>query len=350
MARPLRIDLVDGWYHVTARGNERRDIFRDDGDRLHFLDLLGQLRERFALGVQAYVLMRNHYHLIVRTPEANLSQAMHWFNVSYSVWFNRRHQRSGHLFQGRFKAIVVDRERWGLALSRYVHLNPVRTSRYGLTKAGQGAKRVGAGEPDSPQEVTERVRALGEYQWSSYPAYLGWMKPPEWLETASLLDGMGVTRTERQAGYRQYVEAAIRMGNDDCPWKHLQGRVVLGASSLMTMVRRALEGDEREQVGLRQLKERPGWEAVVRVVEGLKGEKWAEFRDRYGDWGRDLALFLGRCCCGMKLRELGLLAGGLDYVSVAVAVRRWEKRIESDSVLGQVTAQGKQQLLKTNVK
>jgi len=101
MARPLRIERPGGRYHVTARGNERKDIFREDDDRFHFLELLGQLGDRFGARVQACVVMDNHYHLLVETSEANLSRAMHWLNAGYCVWFNRRHRRAGHLMQGQ---------------------------------------------------------------------------------------------------------------------------------------------------------------------------------------------------------------------------------------------------------
>ena len=126
MSRPLRIDRAGGCYHVTARGNERRDIFRDEVDRLKFLELLGEQSERYGLRPWCYMLMDNHFHLGLETTEPNLSRAMQWLNVSYRVWFNRRHHRSGHLLQGRFKAVLVDFEGWGLELTRYVHLNPVR--------------------------------------------------------------------------------------------------------------------------------------------------------------------------------------------------------------------------------
>src|SRR6266536_3633889 len=126
MARPLRIDRAGGWYHVTARGNEQKRIYRDDHDREHFLELIAEMVVRFHLRVHCFVLMDNHYHLVVELTEANLSRAVQWLNVSYSVWFNRRHPRSGHLFQGRFKSVAVSGEEWALELSRYVHLNPVR--------------------------------------------------------------------------------------------------------------------------------------------------------------------------------------------------------------------------------
>ena len=114
MARPLRIEVENGWHHVTARGNERRAIFRDDTDRRRFLGLLAEVTTRHGLVIAAYVLMDNHYHLVVRTPLANLSRAIQWVNVSYSIAFNRRHRRSGHLFQGRFiKSVLVDEENGG---------------------------------------------------------------------------------------------------------------------------------------------------------------------------------------------------------------------------------------------
>ena len=131
MAGPLRIERPGGWYHLTARGNERRPLFRDDRDRQHFCQLLAEMVDRFHVRLHGYVLMDNHYHLILELREANLSRAAQWLNLSYSVWFNRRHGRSGHLFQGRFKSVIVSREEWGLALSRCVHLNPVRVGALG---------------------------------------------------------------------------------------------------------------------------------------------------------------------------------------------------------------------------
>ena len=112
MARPLRVDRPDGWYHVTARGLERRDLFNDQRDRLHFLELLAEMTQLFRVQVHAYVLMSNHYHLVVQTPEANLSRAIQWLNVSYAAWFNRRNGRVGPLFQGRFKGLLVEDALW----------------------------------------------------------------------------------------------------------------------------------------------------------------------------------------------------------------------------------------------
>lgn len=156
MARPLRIERAGSWYYLTACGNERRDIFRDDDDRLKFLALLETWVERYRLRLHAYVLMNNHYHLLAETVEANLSQAMQWLNVSYSVWFNRRYQRVGHLLQGRFQGIVVDWEQWGLELSRYLHLNPVRRQRYAPDRKSRQRDRAVVVR----QVRAERVKAL----------------------------------------------------------------------------------------------------------------------------------------------------------------------------------------------
>src|SRR6266568_8078418 len=150
MARPSRIEKAGGWYHVTGRGNERRPIYREDRDRQHFCQLLAQMVDRFAIVLHAYVLMDNHYHLILELTEPNLSRAIQWLNVSYSIWFNLRHRRSGHLFQGRFKSVAVSPEEWGLELSRYVHLNPIRTGKWGLSKSEQ--QRIGQGLAGAPDD------------------------------------------------------------------------------------------------------------------------------------------------------------------------------------------------------
>ena len=331
MARPVRIDVVGGWYHVTARGNERRPIFYKDEDRRHFVELVGELAAQFGLRVHAYVLMQNHYHLLVETPQANLSRAMQWVNVSYSVWFNRRHRRVGHLFQGRFKAIILDRDESALELSRYVHLNPVRVERLGLDKAAQHRSRAALGGTPDAGMVARRIGELRRHQWSSYPAYAGFQPPPPWLECATVLGLLGGRAGKGQrTAYRRYVEEAVSEGLAPSPWERLQAGVVLGGTAFVGRLRARLQGNDKEQSGLRRLKGHPTWEQAVRVVERLKGEKWESFRDRHGDSGRDLALYLGRKRCGLKLADLATRSGGIDYVTVATAVRRFAHRAAKD--------------------
>jgi len=348
MARPLRIYVPGAWYHVTARGNERRDIVRDDSDREGFVTRLAAMTERFRLSLYAYVLMQNHFHLLVEPSEDNLSRAMQWLNVSYSQWFNRRHQRSGHLFQGRFKSIVVDWQRWGLDLSRYVHLNPVRTRRQGLSKAERARYKAGVGNAVGGEVVRARLEALQAWRWSSYPAYVGLVALPDWLNCEPVLRLVGGKRGERQRAYRQYVERAVLEGLGESPWGQVQGQTVLGDRDYVVQMQEALRGDRREQAGLKQLHKRPRWEEVIRVVEEMKGERWETFRDRRGDWGRDVALWLGRRECGMRLRDLAEAAGLGHYGSVWTALRQLEQRRTEDRQLARFLSSAQHNLAKAN--
>ena len=212
---------MGGWYHVTARGIERRTIFRDDRDREHFLELIGSAVEQFGIVVHGFVLMDNHYHLVVETPVANLSAAMQWVNVSYSVWFNQRRGRSGHVLGGRFKAVVAEPGAYAVELSRYVHLNPVRVKRLGLDKGAQARARAGlGGEAPAVDVVRERVGRLREYRWSSYRGYVGLEREPEWLVTGRVLEMLGAgTERERREQYREFVESAAREGLAASPWE-----------------------------------------------------------------------------------------------------------------------------------
>jgi REP element-mobilizing transposase RayT len=325
---------------------ERRAIFRDDKDRKRFLTLIGEAVAMFRWVVHGYVLMDNHYHLILQTPETNLSKGMQWLQTSYSMGFNRRYGRVGPLFQGRFKAILVDPTGWGLELSRYVHLNPVRTVRLGLDKRARQADRLGVrGRPDA-QQVKQRVGRLRNYRWSSYRAYAGLEKPSEWLTCKVVLEsgcGRGDIRSKQQS-YVKYVEGAIREGLEASPWEHLQGQLVLGARKFVEEVRNRVRGRAREQPQHRALASRPTWEQVVRAVETARGERWSQFRELHGDWGRELALYLGRKECALALRVLGLAAGGVDYAAVSMAIKRFGQRLSGDKTLRKAAEKARQLL------
>ena len=144
MARAWRIEYEGALYHVLSRGNEQQDIFLDNDDRKLFLTTVGDMSERFGIDIFAYVLMDNHYHLLFRTKRANLCRSMQWFGATYTKRFNLRHNRSGHLFQGRFKNMLVQNEAYLMQLSYYIHRNPLRAA---------------------------MVRRLADYRWSSYRVY-----------------------------------------------------------------------------------------------------------------------------------------------------------------------------------
>src|SRR6266536_1440523 len=332
MARPLRLERAGGWYHITARGNERRPVYRDDRDRQHFCELLEEMVSRFQVRLHCFVLMENHYHLVLELRESNLSRALQWLNVSYSVWFNRRHRRSGHLFQGRFKSVVVNRKQWGLELSRYVHLNPVRVGLLGLNKSEQQRARRGVSNPAGVAQVKERIATLRRYRWSSYRAYIGIARKPEWLECLEVLSLGGGEKGREREHYRDYVETAVREGLERSPWEELKEQVVLGGQEFVARLRTDASGDEREQRAARRLSAvRPSLARVIECVEKVKGEKWSEFRDRHGDRGRDMVLYLGQRMCGSKLDELARLVGLKEYSSVAMAVRRYERQLSRDA-------------------
>ncbi len=344
MARVLRMERAGAWYHLTVRGNERRLIFRDDRDRRHFLELFPPWLERFDCRLHAYVLMDNHYHLLLQTREANLSRAMQWLNVSYSVWFNRRHQRVGHLFQGRFKSVIVEPETWALGLSRYVHLNSVRIGRLGLNKAEQRLRRMGAGSPPSPELVAQRLAALRQFPWSSYRSYAGYMKAPEWLSIQTVLSFGGGPVAERKRRYRGYAESAIREGFAERPWQELVGRLALGSREFVERLVSRSEAPPAEQQWAQAVRSRPTWAQVVAVVERMKRQNWEEFRNRHCDWGRELALFLGREKAGLKLAELAVAAGSATVSAVSMALKRFGARLATDASLRQLVAQARQQL------
>ena len=176
MGRPWRIEYPGALYHVLSRGNERRDIFFDDSDRHLFLKTLGEMSDRFEVEIFAYALMPNHYHLLMQTHHPNLSRCMQWFGASYTNRLNVRHNRSGHLFQGRFKSILVENDAYLIELSCYIHRNPVRA---GITKR------------------------LADYRWSSYLAYAYGRKPPNWLSMELILSSF--EGRDRHLAYREKV-------------------------------------------------------------------------------------------------------------------------------------------------
>ena len=198
MSRPIRIEFSNALYHVTARGDRREDIFEDDEDRQMFLSTLVQVVTQFNWICHAWCLMDNHYHLLIQTPDGNLSKGMRQLNGIYTQASNRRHQRVGHLFQGRFKAILVDSDAYLLELTRYVVLNPVR--------AGM-------------------VKKPADWRWSSYRASVGLEPAALWLAVDGLLAQFAKRRSLAQQRYAQFVAEGIKAAS---PWSNLKGQVFLG--------------------------------------------------------------------------------------------------------------------------
>jgi putative transposase len=203
VSRPLRIEFAGALYHITARGNERRAIFYGDEDSTRFLGIQTQTCKRFHWLCHAYCLMGNHYHLLVETLAPNLSKGMHYLNGEYSRWFNSTHGRTGHLFQGRFKSILVEKEAYLLELARYIVLNPVR--------AGM-------------------VRGPQEWRWSSYRSTAGMDNPPDCLTTDWLLARFSTRKAEACLSYRRFVSEGRGIPN---PMAQLKHQIYLGCDQFV---------------------------------------------------------------------------------------------------------------------
>lgn len=206
MARQWRIEYENALYHILSRGNEQRTIVKDDNDRDRFLEVLGRMCDRFGIELYAYVVMDNHYHLLLRTPSANLSKSMQWFAGTYTRYFNIQHGRSGHLFQGRFKSFLIENDTYLLQLSYYIHRNPLRA---GI------------------------VKRLADYRWSSYGAYAYNRKKPDWLKTDRVLSLFG-SQDKREA-YRVACQAYAQ--EETKIWEEVKHGLLMGSQEFIETIR-----------------------------------------------------------------------------------------------------------------
>ena len=218
MSRPLRLELSGGLYHVTSRGDRREDIYLDDTDREIWLDTVAHCCERYNWAIHAWCQMSNHYHLVVETAEANLSAGMRQLNGVYTQKVNRRHNRVGHVFQGRYKAILVERDSYLLELGRYVVLNPVRAN------------------------MVKHVRL---WKWSSYHAMVGKASCPAWLHTDWMLGQFGASRARQIVRYIEFVQEGV-LGPR--VWDNLKGQIFLGSDAFVQTMQHELEAADKDTV------------------------------------------------------------------------------------------------------
>jgi len=269
MARPLRIEYDGAVYHVTSRGNARKPIYRDDTGRGIFLDMLHKVNEKFNWLCHAYCLMNNHYHLVIETPDGNLSKGMRQLNGVYTQLFNKLHHRVGHIFQGRYKAILIQKESHLLEVCRYVVLNLVR------------AKAVTRPE---------------EWQWSSYLGMAGFEKPHPSLTTDWVLGQFGTRRKETERRYREFVRDGVGVGRI---WKEVRGQSLLGEEGFAEELMGYVKGqrDIREIPKRQRYADRPTLERIFTTdIVGKKKKRDKNIVDaveRYGYSQREIAEHLG---------------------------------------------------------
>jgi len=300
MARPLRIEYPGAFYHVTARGIEQRTILETDADRKRFLSYLESAHERYGAIIHVYCLMANHYHLLIETPRANLSRVLHHINGAYTMYFNIRRRRTGHLFEGRYRALLVEKDAYGQALSRYIHLNPVRA---GL------------------------VRQPSEYPWSSYRCYVGLQQVHAWMTTRFILGYFGNDGPSARRRYREFVEDSSD-GVPDNPMHAVVASTFLGDEEFIESVKtRWLDvknTDTRNVPAVRHMIERPSLSRIQEVV--------GEVCEEQGRVYRQLCLYVSQQYGGFSLREIGNYHG-MKEAAVSQANRRFKQRISEDDCL-----------------
>jgi putative transposase len=310
MARPLRIEYPGAFYHVINRGNAGQAIFKSKRDREKFLSYLEKMVERFGIRLHCYCMMTNHYHLLVETPEANLSKSIQWLNVSYAMYFNVKRGLHGHLFQGRYKSILVDADEYLKHLSRYIHLNPLRCN------------------------IVEKIE---DYPWGSYQAYVGKEKIPEWLETDWILQLFGKNRKAANRAYRDFTEG-IDIKKIRNPSSDVIGGLILGSPGFVDWVKQTFlqpRPDDREFSGLSDLKPRPSVSEVARRVADsfdctidhiiCKGKRQ--------NVARDVAIYISRETTGQKAVDLGHFFGGVRGQTITMCCAKVKRAMENNKSL-----------------
>jgi len=298
----LRIEYEGGFYHITSRGNQREKIFWDAKDRERLKTVLERTKERYGYLLHAYVFMDNHYHLLVETLHANLHQIMQNINTSYTVFVNRKYNRSGHLFQGRYKAFIVDKDKYLLALSRYIHLNPVR---------------AGA------------VKRAEEFRWSSYQEYLYGRKEGALTDTDETLSFFSKQRAVAVKKYKEFVEAGIEVRTP------LQDGIgsVLGGEPFRERVLKLLRITS-DKAGIPEIKKIERTYEIKGIVRGVAGyyglaEEDLIKRRKRTEGQRRIGIYLSKVLSGRRNADIGAIFG-ITIQAVTNVVRDVEKRREGD--------------------
>jgi REP element-mobilizing transposase RayT len=317
---------------VFHRGINRQNIFPHEKDRLHFLDLLAELHVRYRFTIHCYVLMDTHYHMFVQTPEANLSAGMHWLHTSYAAWFNTRYQRGGPLWRGRFGSVPVEDGIWSFDVSLYIHLNPVCTVEYSLSKIDQALEGLALKEA-SPEMVTRRLKQLRTYPWSSYRSYAGYVKAPGWLHTATLLSYAPESGKSLHADYRLEAQQLLRKGAQEDRSERMRDAFALGSEGFLEKVRDLSPGNVREIAERSQLQQYIAVDAAFEVVEKLSGMRREEYLATHGHWGAGMVMWLLHNYGGMTYRQIGAVMGGKDYSAVCMRLKRMEKQVTDNKKL-----------------
>ena len=326
MARPLRIEAAGMWYHVMSRGVLRKAIFACDEDYQRFLENLVDNCDKFNVEIHSYILMPNHYHFFLKTNEANISRFMHRQLTAYTNWFNLKYERVGHLFQGRYKSIIVDNNNYGTEITRYIHLNPVRTKK------------------NLELNLREKRKLLKTYRWSSYPAMVGIKSPLPFLFVHETLEYFGDNNKEQIKNYIDFIEKGIKRDMKS-PLEDTVSQSVLGCNAFVRKIK-----SNFNVVNKNDLKSGDELTNTVRKSISLPIEKIFEVVCKEYDVDIQAILISGRgrsrCihesearlitfylavkyCVGiMTLNKIGKIMGCKNGSSVSMAVKRIVKKLK----------------------
>jgi len=324
MARPLRIEAAGMWYHVMSRGDDRRAVFFEDADYELFLNKLADSCVLYHVELHAYALMQNHVHLYLHTQEANLGRFMQRLLTAFSIALNLKHERCGHVFQGRYKAIVVEQTAYGNEVSRYIHLNPMVTG-------------------NASKELEKQRRAVRSYRWSSYGAMIGIAAAHPALVRADTLGRFEGSRSEQAKAYAAFVEEGLLKNIED-PVALAKGQLVLGKDSFVDKILRLLRG-RTEKDGQAEQSRRRLVSVSIGTVKKVVAQAYRvtvqgiEKKGSHGNEARHAAIWLASKACigGMSLKAIGasfgLSASRVLHVRDLMAERgrkdrRWRCRLD----------------------
>ena len=315
MTRPLRIQYEDALYHVTCRGNERKAIFRDDHDKSMFLGLLNDGLKTYNIILYCYVLMDNHFHLLLETPLANLSEFMRWFNITYTSHYNRRHKRTGHLYQGRYKSILVEKKGYLHILSRYIHLNPVRT------KQGENLS------------LPEKKKYLGEYPWSSLLGYVDNTRRNGIIDYTKVLESSGGNNKKGRGLYWEAICNDLSTGIDIK--QKVIGGSILGSDMFIKWIRdKFLTAKSREIPAVQRLKKYTAKEEIIAALCKETKKSFDEIKKERGVI-RQIAMDLLYRVGGLSGTEIGEMMG-VDYSTISQGRKRLREKLKGDKHLSQI--------------
>ena len=316
MARALRLSFENAFYHITARGIRKENIFYSDKDKNVFLDKMNETFEKYSFVCYAYCLMDNHYHLFIKTPFANISQGMHYLNTSYANWFRAKYKLAGSVFQGRYKSILVDADSYALILSAYIHLNPLRAN---------------------------MVDDLEDYPFSSFLDYIGKRSPfIKSLDMSLILNMLSDNTPQAQNRYRQYVMQNNKVKN---PLEKSYKNIALGSEKFIEKVKERISslGQHREVSRIKDANLLSKGRIIDIISDQFNVKKDVIFEKRRGNIYKKLTLYFLKKYTAMSLKGIGELFN-MDYVAVSYAVKRFENEMTKNRIVLKMVEKVKKEL------